>query len=129
MLYVPYAKPNDGILDILSIKNPHKLVIAKVIADHNKGHFEKHAKYFSHKLCKTMTITSDSLLSIEMDGEAYYANEISLKVIPGGIKVFVPDGLDFVDFSYRAYKSKADVSDVNSGKTPLKQKGGYENEK
>ncbi|MCL2755117.1 MAG: hypothetical protein FWD35_05315 [Oscillospiraceae bacterium] len=106
ILPVPYANPNDGNLDVLFIKNPRGLERIKVLIDNNKGHFEKRENHFDYKLCKTMKIVSDELLNVEMDGEAFYAAEITLKIIPDGIKIFVPVGLDFVDFSHRAYRAK-----------------------
>jgi diacylglycerol kinase family enzyme len=108
---IPYAMPNDGVFDVMLIDSSKLSVILRAIGDHNKGHFEKHS-FLHHKVCKTMEIKSGDLLSVSMDGEAFYAREISLSIIPGGVKIFIPEGLDFVDYSYKAYKSKKSGGDI-----------------
>jgi len=99
----PYAKPDDGLLDILMINNSKIGAVMSSIGEHNKGHYEKY-DYYHYKICKTMEITSEILLAVEMDGEAFHAKELKLSIIPGGIKVFAPEGLSYADYSSIAYK-------------------------
>ena len=99
----PYARPNDGLLDVLFAECSKKLTVIKTIGDLNNGHYAKYG-FYRYEQCKAMEIRSDDLLSVEMDGEAFYAREIKLKIIPEGVKVVAPEGLDFADYSHRAYK-------------------------
>jgi len=99
----PYAKPDSGFMQVIMAKTNRKLDFIRVIGDYNKGHFEKH-KFFIHKRCRTVEVKSDVLLKVEMDGEGFYAKELKMELIPGGIKFFAPEGMDFFDYSHRAYK-------------------------
>jgi diacylglycerol kinase family enzyme/HPt (histidine-containing phosphotransfer) domain-containing protein len=103
----PYALPNDGELNTIFMHSSKNINIIRSISDRNKGHFEKH-KIFEHKKCRTMDIKSELPLCIEMDGESFYASEMQLKIIPDGIKFFAPEGMEFVDYSHRAYKGGTD---------------------
>ena len=111
----PYAMPNDGLLNGIFTSSTTLFNIMLSINDYNKGLFEKY-NFFKHKTFKTMEISSDEVLHAEMDGEGFYAKDFTIKIIPGGIKVFAPEGLDFVDFSHMAYKfDKAFMSDKKTG--------------
>jgi diacylglycerol kinase family enzyme len=116
MVSIPYAKPNDGYLHIILANTTSKLDIIRTIGDYAKGHFEKH-KLYIYRRCKEFKIKSNSGMSIEIDGEGFNALELKLEIIPGGIKFFAPDDLDFVDYSARAFKS------------PSKKTGKKQNEK
>ena len=100
----PYSVPNDGELEAIFIRSGSKLDLVRKIGDRNRGSFEKHDT-FIYKKCRTMDIESESPLCVQMDGEAFFARDIKLKIIPSGIKFFAPEGLDFADYSYMAYKS------------------------
>ena len=109
----PYAKPNDGIVDVLFVDAISKFTVMKTINNVNKGHYAKYPNYHYHTF-KTMEIESDDLLSVEMDGEAFYARELKLEVIPGGVKVFAPEGLDFADYSHRAWKCEESQNNASA---------------
>jgi diacylglycerol kinase family enzyme len=99
----PYAMPNDGVLDAIFMRSRPSLEIIRVIGDRNKGLFEKH-KSFEYRKCHTMHVKSNSPLCIQIDGEAFYDQEFKINIVPGRIKFFAPEGIDFEDYSYRAYK-------------------------
>jgi diacylglycerol kinase family enzyme len=101
----PYAKPDDGELDVIYIESRPKFDIIKAIGARNKGHFEKY-DFFTYRKCRKMHVESDAPLCVAMDGEALYAREVSLEIIPKGIKFFAPEGMAFADYSHRAYKRK-----------------------
>jgi hypothetical protein len=51
-----------------------------------------------------------------MDGEAFYAEELKVEIMPRSVKFFAPEGMDFADYSHRAYidpdRMKNDLSDA-----------------
>jgi len=106
MLASPYAVPDDGLLDVIFTCTSSKFDVARALFDYEKGWFEKY-KYFRHKKCRTVEIRSDRLLRVELDGESFFAQEIKLEIKPGAVRFFTPEGLDFVDYSFRAYKNVA----------------------
>jgi diacylglycerol kinase family enzyme len=114
----PHAKPGDGFLEVILARFSSKLKFLKAIGDYNKGRFQKY-DYFVHKRCRSLQIESNDLMRVEIDGEGFYARNIKMDLIPGGIKFFAPEGMGFVDYSYKAYKAP-----VNEG-----AKDGRENEK
>ena len=102
----PYAIPNSGYMDIILAKTDSRLKILSAMGDYNKGKFEKY-DFFIHKRCKKLVIKSDSILQVEMDGEGFLAQEINLEILPGHIKFFAPEGMEFMDYSRKAFKGKA----------------------
>jgi len=101
----PYAKPDDGKLHVMLLETRKKRDIISVIGEYNKGHFEKF-DWIHYKTCKVMEIKSEDLLCAEIDGEGFYAREMRIEIMPRCIRFFAPEGLDFADYSYMAYKSK-----------------------
>jgi diacylglycerol kinase family enzyme len=100
---MPYAIPNDGILDVTLVDAMSKLNLARVIGDRNKGHFEKH-KTFHHRRCRTLELKSEIPMRVQMDGESFYAQKINMEIIPNAVKFVAPEGMKPVDYSYRAYR-------------------------
>jgi hypothetical protein len=43
-------------------------------------------------------------MSVAIDGEGFFAKELKMEIIPGGINFVAPADLDVVDYSYRGYK-------------------------
>ena len=78
----------------------------RTFLDYEKGLFEKHEKIYRHKRCHTITVKSDCPLRVELDGESFYAPDIKLEIIQGGIRFFAPESISFKNFSDRAYRKK-----------------------
>ena len=105
MISSPYARPNDGLLDAIFTKGGSTLSVASHIGNYIKGHFEKSNAFFRRQF-RTLEIKSEVPIRVHFDGESFYTDVIRLQIVPGKIKFCVPDGMDFVDYSYRAYKRK-----------------------
>jgi len=105
MLASPYAVPDDGKLDVLFACTDSKLDIIRSMPNYEKGLFEKY-KFYKHKRCQTIEVKSDCPLRVELDGESFYAQDIKLEIIPGGIRYFAPEGMGFLNYSHRAYRKK-----------------------
>jgi diacylglycerol kinase family enzyme len=97
----PYAKPDDGILEIIMANTNNFFTVSKALSQYTSGKFEKF-DFFIYRRCKKLEVKSDAFLRLEMDGEGLVAHELNLEVIPGGIKFFAPEGLEFADYSHRA---------------------------
>jgi len=100
---IPYAKPDDGKLDVLIFRTTKSFEFLKTIGDHNKGHFEKHNMY-EHIRCEKVEIQSKVPMRVETDGEAKQTHELNIKVLPGKLNFVTPSGVEFADFSHKAYK-------------------------
>jgi len=101
----PYSVPDDGELEAIMIRSAGKFNLARIIDDRNKGRIETN-DIFEHRKCRSMSIESSLPMCVEMDGEAFFAQEIKLKIIPNGIKFFAPEGFDFADYSHMAYNKR-----------------------
>jgi len=100
----PYAKPDDGLLDVIFSVSSPLLDILKSIGDYTIGHFEKHKLYFRRQ-CKKIVFRSDVPIRVHLDGEAFYDEELNVEILPRRVRFFAPEGMDFADYSHRAYKS------------------------
>ena len=119
MVSSPYAKPDDGLLDVIfSVSCPLSAVM-KSIGDYTKGHFEKHKMYFRRQ-CKKISLRSDVPIRVHMDGEAFFTEVLSIEIMPRRVKFFAPEGSDFADYSHRAYKGPGrDTAHVSGNTRPL----------
>ena len=99
----PYARPDNGSFELTLGSAGSKAKIITTMGDYNKGHSEKH-DLFTLKRGRKLEVKSDKVMSVTIDGEAFYTDNITMELIPGGIKFFAPGELDFVDYSYKAYK-------------------------
>ena len=95
---IPYAKPNDGVLDVLITTNSNPLKILTLIHKRNTGKFES-SKHFRYKKCKSMNIKSEEPLFVCMDGEAFFIKDLEVKILHKGLNFFTPEGMNFVDYS------------------------------
>ena len=104
MVLSPYARADGGFLEVIFINTTRKRDIIRIMRDYIKGHFEKYDIFFQRK-CRKIEIKSNALMSVQMDGEAFHASELTLEIIPKGIKFFAPKDLEIADYSNRAYKN------------------------
>ena len=105
LLPSPYARPDSGYLEVIFANTSRKSDFMRSMGDYNSGRFEKH-KFFFHKRCRTLEVKSDVVMRVQIDGEGFYAQELKIVIIPGGIKFFAPEGLVFADYSHRAFIKK-----------------------
>jgi len=105
MVASPYAVPDDGLLDVIFTCTKRKRDIIRSISDYEKGLFEKY-KFFRHKKCRTIVVKSDCPLRVQLDGESFYAQDIKLAIVPGGIRFIIPEGVEFINYSHKAYTGR-----------------------
>jgi len=102
MIPSPYAVPDDGWLDVITLQAKHIPGFVKTVRDYERGQFENNKKTHKYRRCKKIEVHSEHPFYIEMDGEAFLADEMKFEVVPGGIKFFAPEGVEFADYSYLA---------------------------
>lgn len=103
----PYAVPDDGYFDVVLAHPRSRLSLASCIGNYTRGKFEKYKEIFRHTRCHELEVYSKQSLCVELDGESFYARDIKIKLVPGGVRFFSPDGICFADYSYRAHKGGA----------------------
>jgi len=100
----PYAIADDGLLDVITIRSVKASKFVEVVRDYERGRFEKDKERYVYKRGKVVEVQSESPLLVEMDGEAFMADEMKFEIIAGGINFFAPENIWFADYSYMAKK-------------------------
>ncbi|MDR1272131.1 MAG: hypothetical protein LBK04_03970 [Clostridiales Family XIII bacterium] len=95
MSAVTSAMPDDGIMDALVLKSGTSLQILKMLPQYLRGGYYKYPDFFSYRRMKKVEISSDTPISVNLDGEAFLDMNINVEVIPQAIDVVVPDGLRY----------------------------------
>lgn len=87
----PDSVLDDGFLDVLAISMPKDGGIMKALGQFRKGkHIGK--EYVKVYKCKEVSVSSDTPVSIELDGEIYDNLALDCKIIKGGLKTFKTTG-------------------------------------
>jgi diacylglycerol kinase family enzyme len=105
LLPSPYAKPNDGVLNVVLCDCRNRWKLLTSLSDYYAGKFEKYP-FFKQVMChKSVKIKSAVPIRVESDGDAFMMEEaVNIELLPKRIKFAVPLGLDFADYSHKAYK-------------------------
>ncbi len=92
MLPVPEAKLDDGLLDICLVSEVSRLKILSLFPKYMKG---EHGvmKEVSFLSGEKILIESDEELCLNIDGEIVSAKRVSYEIIPSGMKVLLPEGI------------------------------------
>ena len=91
------AMPNDGILDIFVVKAVNLLQFAVLIGRYSKGQAHTLTKFVTHLRTDNVHITFDEESAVQIDGEAMYAKDVSIRIVPKALKLIVPAGLHFFE--------------------------------
>lgn len=87
---VPAANSQDGLLDVLVVKKASRFTVARVIAAYQKGKWADYPKYITHYRTDRIRITTPEKEPVNLDGELLMEKDITIKVIPGGLRFFSP---------------------------------------
>jgi YegS/Rv2252/BmrU family lipid kinase len=88
MKIAPQAVVNDGLLDVVMVKNFSKLELLANLARVYQGTHSSHAKVEFHRGSRVNIITHDKAY-LEVDGETVGQGDIEFEVLPAGIKIIV----------------------------------------
>ena len=92
---VPEAQPDDGLLDVLLVKDVSRPTVARVVGAYKKGRYKELPDLVQHFSCKKVTIRCDQDSVINIDGELLEAQEATFELIPRAIRFFYPRGLTY----------------------------------
>ena len=91
------AMPDDGIMDVLVTKKVSLPVFAALIGKYAAGRATELKKYVTHLRVKELTLEFDGEDVLNIDGEAMYAQKVTMRIAPHALRLIVPDGMTFFD--------------------------------
>ena len=91
------ARPDDGILDFYIVKGVSLFKLAQLIGEYAAGKADDYPEYITHLRGDSIQLDSPVENVICVDGEAIYAKQISMKVLPGALNLIVPRGMRFFE--------------------------------
>lgn len=89
----PESLVDDGLLDMVIVKKVGILTFARLVKYYKRGeHLENPAvrKYVIYNKVKKVTIESDHILCVCIDGETFHLKKVDIEVIPQAIKFVFP---------------------------------------
>jgi diacylglycerol kinase family enzyme len=95
------ACPYDGLFNVYLTRAPSKPRIFPAMNDYVHGRHERIPEYVTHRSGKALTVESDDVMCIYIDGETFYDARIRCEIIPYALDFVCPESVD-------AAKSPAD---------------------
>ena len=93
------ARPDDGILDVFIVKKVSLLTLARLIGQYAAGKADNYPEYITHLRTDRVEISFDEENVVNIDGEAIFAREVKMRLVPGAVKLVVPRGMRFFEES------------------------------
>lgn len=92
---VPDAEPDDGLLDVLIVRDVSLLQAASVIGMYQKGQYRQLPTLIRHERCGKLRIECAERSVVNVDGESFYTQDAHIELLPQAIRFFYPKGLDY----------------------------------
>jgi diacylglycerol kinase family enzyme len=92
---VTTAVPDDGILDMVMVRNVGRLRILALMSDYMHGGYYKYPAMAFLRRVKKISIHSDTPLTVNLDGETFFESDLSIEIIPRGIKIAAVNSLSY----------------------------------
>lgn len=90
------AVVDDGILDILIIKKVNLIQLAAILGDYSAGKYYKHPDFIKYIGGTCLKVTAPKEFVVNIDGEAMYTREVTMKLVPKGVNFIFPKSSRFV---------------------------------
>ena len=92
---VPDAEPDDGLLDVLLVRDVSRATMLRVIGKYKAGHYAQLPELIRHFRCKRVHIRCDRESEINLDGELMMSRDVTFEIAPQSIRFFYPRGLTY----------------------------------
>ena len=88
----PKSKNNDGLIDVCVLKTMTFLGLGMIIGTYTKGgHLDKPRKKIVYRQAKEIKMVSPKDFDVCVDGEMIKGNNFTVKVLPGAVRLVVPE--------------------------------------
>jgi diacylglycerol kinase (ATP) len=85
-ILAPFAEIDDGLIDVLVIKEAGRLRLLKFLSDMRSGGQHVLEKWLLYRKASRMKIVSDRVMPLNVDGEVHYSSFIDAQVLPCAVK-------------------------------------------
>ena len=89
----PNAMMDDGLMDVYIVKKISLFTFARFIKKYADGHADELSQFCTHLRGTDLYIEFDGEDVINLDGEALYADSVSMHLLPKAMRLIVPAGL------------------------------------
>lgn len=93
------ARPDDGIMDVFIVKKVSLFTLARLIGKYAAGQADQFPEYITHLRTDHVRISFEEENVVNIDGEAVYAKEVTMRLRPGAARLVVPKGMRFFEES------------------------------
>lgn len=98
--------PQDGLLDVILVKSVSAPKLLQMVPDYVRGDTRRYPQYIQWVQAKEICVSSSSPLYLNLDGETFFDNNITIKAAPRAVEFVVPPGLDY------AHRGKAAQDEI-----------------
>ncbi|MBO5496815.1 MAG: YegS/Rv2252/BmrU family lipid kinase [Oscillospiraceae bacterium] len=89
------ARPDDGLLDFYIVRKVNLVQLAALIGKYAKGQADRYPKFITHLRGESIQIAFEKEDVVNLDGEALYATEVTMRLVPRALNLVVPRGMRF----------------------------------
>ena len=89
------ARPDDGVMDVFIVKKVSLLTLARLIGKYAAGKADDYPEYITHLRTDRVEISFNEENVVNIDGEAIFAKEVKMQLLPGAMNLVVPRGMRF----------------------------------
>lgn len=92
----PYAKVNDGIIDVCLVKPISRFTFIKLVGVYTEGKHledERFKDILKYRRCKKIEVISHEGFKISVDGEIVPAAHFTVEIVSGAVKIALPEKL------------------------------------
>ncbi len=86
------AVPDDGVLDILIVREVSRLTLARLLKVYASGGYAQHPEYIRYIPGRRIAIEDDREFSVSIDGEALRTKRAEFRLDRGGVNFLYPKG-------------------------------------
>jgi diacylglycerol kinase family enzyme len=87
------AIPDDGIMDILMLRERSPLQVSTRLVAYTKGHYDRFPDDFTLRRGTNVSFRSKDPLIINLDGDSFFDTNVTVDLVKGAVKIAAPDNL------------------------------------
>ncbi|MDR3355699.1 MAG: hypothetical protein LBO04_00715 [Spirochaetaceae bacterium] len=92
---IPEAMPDDGLLDVVAYRTSSLTKALRLTPFYLKGLHGKFPNDYIYRKVRTVSLSSNRLLCISLDGEVFFDTSFSIRVMPRAVRIVSVGGITF----------------------------------